>query len=167
MIKPLYPDFCATFTDRFLIKNLEKDIFLKAAIEEARMGLKEGGIPIGSVLVKEGKIIGRGHNQRVQKNDPMTHAETDCLRNAGRIGSYKNATLYSTLMPCYMCAGTVVQFGIKRVVVGESKTFPGAPEFMRSHGVEVIDLGDPECVEMMEKFIREKPDLWNEDIGVD
>jgi cytosine deaminase len=143
------------------------DPFLQAAIEEARKGLSEGGIPIGSVLIKDGQIVGRGHNQRVQKNDPMTHAETDCLRNAGRIGSYKGTTLYSTLMPCYMCAGTVVQFGIRRVVVGESKTFPGAPEFMRQHGVEVIDLQDPECISMMEKFISEKPALWNEDIGVD
>jgi creatinine deaminase len=142
-----------------------QDEFLAAAISEAQKGLSEGGIPIGSVLVKDGKIIGRGHNQRVQKDDPMTHAETDCLRNAGRIGSYAGTTLYSTLMPCYMCAGTVVQFGIKRVVVGESETFPGAPEFMRSHGVEVIDLSDPECIAMMEDFIREKPDLWNEDIG--
>ena len=141
------------------------DDFLSAAIEEAQKGLSEGGIPIGSVLVKDGKIIGRGHNQRVQKDDPMTHAETDCLRNAGRIGSYAGTTLYSTLMPCYMCAGTVVQFGIKRVVVGESKTFPGAPEFMRSHGVEVIDLSNPECISMMDEFIRNKPELWNEDIG--
>ena len=141
------------------------DEFLLAAIEEAQKGLSEGGIPIGSVLVKDGKIIGRGHNQRVQKDDPMTHAETDCLRNAGRIGSYAGTTLYSTLMPCYMCAGTVVQFGIKRVVVGESKTFPGAPEFMRSHGVEVIDLSNPECIAMMDDFIRNKPELWNEDIG--
>ena len=141
------------------------DEFLSAAIEEAQKGLSEGGIPIGSVLVKDGKIIGRGHNQRVQKDDPMTHAETDCLRNAGRIGSYAGTTLYSTLMPCYMCAGTVVQFGIKRVVVGESKTFPGAPEFMRSHGVEVIDLSNPECIAMMDDFIRNKPELWNEDIG--
>jgi cytosine deaminase len=141
------------------------DEFLSAAIEEAQKGLSEGGIPIGSVLVKDGKIIGRGHNQRVQKDDPMTHAETDCLRNAGRIGSYAGTTLYSTLMPCYMCAGTVVQFGIKRVIVGESKTFPGAPEFMRSHGVEVIDLSNPECISMMDEFIRNKPELWNEDIG--
>jgi creatinine deaminase len=141
------------------------DEFLSAAIEEAQKGLSEGGIPIGSVLVKDGKIIGRGHNQRVQKDDPMTHAETDCLRNAGRIGSYAGTTLYSTLMPCYMCAGTVVQFGIKRVIVGESKTFPGAPEFMRSHGVEVIDLSNPECISIMDEFIRNKPELWNEDIG--
>ncbi|MCX6291648.1 MAG: nucleoside deaminase [Bacteroidetes bacterium] len=141
------------------------DEFMKAAIDEARKGLREGGIPIGSVLVKDGMIISRGHNQRVQKNDPMTHAETDCLRNAGRIGSYKGTVLYSTLMPCYMCAGTVVQFNIKKVIVGESRTFPGAADFMKQHGVEVINLDDPECIGMMEKFIREKPELWNEDIG--
>jgi cytosine deaminase len=141
------------------------DPFLKVAIEEARKGRAEGGIPIGSVLVRDGKILGQGHNQRVQKDDLMTHAETDCLRNAGRIGSYLDTVLYSTLMPCYMCAGTVVQFGIKKVIVGESKTFPGAPEFMRSHGVEVIDLSDPECISMMTEFIEAEPALWNEDIG--
>jgi cytosine deaminase len=141
------------------------DEFMNAAIAEARKGLAEGGIPIGSVLVRDGKIVGRGHNQRVQKNDPMSHAETDCLRNAGRIGNYKDCTLYSTLMPCYMCAGTVVQFNIKKVVVGENKTFAGAPDFMRQHGVEIINLDSKECIEMMEKFIREKSELWNEDIG--
>lgn len=141
------------------------DEFIKAAIEEARKGLAEGGIPIGSVLVKDGKIVGRGHNQRVQKNDPMTHAEIDCLRNAGRIGSYKDCILYSTLMPCYMCAGTVVQFNIRKVIVGESKTFAGAEEFMKHHGVDVINLNSKECIEMMEKFIHDKPELWNEDIG--
>lgn len=140
--------------------------FLNEAISEARKGLEEGGIPIGSVLAKDGKIISRGHNQRVQKDDPMTHAEIDCLRNAGRIGSYKGTTLYSTLMPCYMCAGTVVQFGIKRVVVGESVTFSGAADFMRSHGVEVIDAGNEDCINLMRKFIADKPELWNEDIGV-
>jgi len=145
--------------------SVEKDEFMKAAIAEARQGLAEGGIPIGSVLVRDGKIIGRGHNQRVQKNDPMTHAETDCLRNAGRIGNYKGTTLYSTLMPCYMCAGTVVQFGIKKVIVGESVTFGGGPEFMRQHGVEVVDINDQECIAMMQQFIAEKPELWNEDIG--
>ncbi len=141
------------------------DEFLQAAITEARKGLSEGGIPIGSVLVKDGKIIGRGHNQRVQKNDPMTHAETDCLRNAGRIGSYKGTVLYSTLMPCYMCAGTVVQFNIKKVIVGEAETFSGAVDFMKQHGVEVINLDNKECIEMMKDFIRDKPELWNEDIG--
>ena len=142
------------------------DTFMHAAIEEARKGLSEGGIPIGSVLVKDGKIVGRGHNQRVQKNDPMTHAEIDCLRNAGRIGTYRGNVLYSTLMPCYLCAGAVVQFGIKKVYVGESKTFPGAEELMRQHGVEIINLQDKECIELMENFIRDKPELWNEDIGV-
>jgi creatinine deaminase len=141
------------------------DPFIQAAIAEARKGLSEGGIPIGSVLVKDGKIIGRGHNQRVQKNDPMTHAETDCLRNAGRIGSYKGTVLYSTLMPCYMCAGTVVQFNIKKVIVGEAETFSGAEDFMKQHGVEVVNLNNKECIEMMKDFIREKPELWNEDIG--
>ena len=144
---------------------MNKDPFLKAAIDEARQGWEEGGIPIGSVMVKDGQIIGRGHNQRVQKGDPITHAEIDCMRNAGRIGNYNGVTLYSTLMPCYLCAGAVVQFGIKKVIVGESRTFPGAVEFMRSHGVEVVDVDDAECVEMMERMIREKPELWNEDIG--
>ena len=141
------------------------DPFMQAAIDEARQGLAEGGIPIGSALMREGKLLASGRNRRVQNDDPMTHAETDCLRNAGRIGSYRGCTLYSTLMPCYFCAGAAVQFGIKRVIVGESRTFPGAPEFMREHGIEVVDLDLPECYEMMEKFIREKPELWNEDIG--
>ena len=138
---------------------------MKSAIEEARKGLSEGGIPIGSVLVKEGRIIGKGHNQRIQKGDPMAHAEIDCLRNAGRIGSYKDTVLYSTLMPCYLCAGAVVQFGIKKVVVGESRTFEGAPQFMKQHGVEVINLDSNECYEMMQDFIRENRELWYEDIG--
>ena len=129
------------------------DEFLEAAIEEARTGLKEGGIPIGSVLIKDGKIIGRGHNKRVQDGDPITHAEIDCLRHAGRIGSYKNTILYSTLMPCYLCAGAVVQFGIKKVYAGENETFSGAKEFMESMGVEVINLNSEECKEMMRKFI--------------
>lgn len=141
------------------------DIYLNEAIKEAKIGLSEKGIPIGSVLVKNGEIVGRGHNKRVQDNDPMTHAEIDCLRNAGRVGSYKGSVLYSTLMPCYLCAGAVVQFGIKKVYAGESQTFSGAREFMESHGVEVIDLKSEECVEMMNKFIAENPELWNEDIG--
>lgn len=136
-----------------------------AAIEEAKKGLSEGGIPIGSVLVKNGKIIGRGHNQRVQKGSPTLHAEIDCLENAGRVGSYKDTVLYSTLMPCYLCSGAVVQFGIKKVIVGESKTFPGGPEFMRTHGVEVIDLENDVCIKLMSEFIESNPRLWNEDIG--
>jgi cytosine deaminase len=141
------------------------DEFMIAAIEEAKIGAGENGIPIGSVLVKDGKIVGRGHNKRVQDNDPITHAEIDCLRNAGRVGSYKNAVLYSTLMPCYLCAGAVVQFGIKKVYAGESETFTGAKEFMQSHGVEVINMNLDECKNMMKTFIEKNPKLWNEDIG--
>lgn len=145
--------------------NLSKDEFMAAAIAEAKQGLNEGGIPIGSVIVRDGKIIGRGHNRRVQHSDPMAHAEIDCLQNAGRIGKYGDTVLYSTLMPCYLCAGAVVQFGIKKVIVGESKTFPGAEEFMKQHGVEITNLQDEECITLMENFIRDKPELWNEDIG--
>lgn len=138
---------------------------MAAAIAEAKQGLSEGGIPIGSVIIKDSKIVGKGHNKRVQDSDPVTHAEIDCLRNAGRIGNYQGTTLYSTLMPCYLCAGAVVQFGIKKVIAGESETFAGAKEFMESHGVEVIDLNLDECKQMMNTFIQEKPELWNEDIG--
>jgi cytosine/creatinine deaminase len=141
------------------------DEFIVEAIAEAKQGLGEGGIPIGSVIVKDGKIVGRGHNKRVQDSDPVTHAEIDCLRNAGRIGNYQETTLYSTLMPCYLCAGAVVQFGIKKVIAGESETFAGAKEFMESHGVEVIDLNLDECKQMMSNFIQNNPELWNEDIG--
>lgn len=141
------------------------DEFMAAAIAQAKQGQQSGGIPIGSVLVKDGNILGRGHNKRVQDGDPVTHAEIDCLRNAGRIGTYKDTTLYSTLMPCYLCAGAVVQFGIKKVVAGESVTFPGAKEFMESHGVEVIDLNLDECKQLMKDFIQKNPQLWNEDIG--
>jgi creatinine deaminase len=141
------------------------DEFMKAAIEQAQKSRREGGIPIGSALVRAGKLVAAGHNKRVQESDPVTHAEIDCLRNAGRLGSFRDTVLYSTLMPCYLCSGAVVQFGIKKVIVGESQTFPGAPDFMRSHGVEVVDLDLPECVEMMRKFIAENPELWNEDIG--
>jgi cytosine/creatinine deaminase len=141
------------------------DIFLTEAIKEAKKGLQEGGIPIGSVLIKDGNIIGRGHNMRIQDNNPMQHAEIACLMNAGRVGSYNNCVLYSTLMPCYLCAGAAVQFKIPKVIVGESKTFPGAVDFMRSHGIEVIDLEDTTCIEMMADFIARNPELWNEDIG--
>ena len=139
--------------------------FIEAAIEEANKSYAQGGIPIGSVLVKDGKIIGRGHNQRVQKNDPMAHAEIDCLRNAGRIGSYKDTVLYSTLMPCYLCGGAVVQFGINKVIVGESRTFEGSEEFMKQHEVEIINLDNNECITMMTEFIEKNHDLWFEDIG--
>ena len=142
----------------------EKEL-MAAAIAQARKSLSEGGIPIGSALARAGELLALGHNKRVQENDPVTHAEIDCLRRAGRIGSFRDTVLYSTLMPCYLCSGAVVQFGIPKVIVGESRTFPGGPQFMRSHGVEVIDLDLPECVAMMTKFIAENPQLWNEDIG--
>ena len=138
---------------------------MTAAIEEAKLGLSEGGIPIGSVLVKDGNIIARGHNKRVQEKNPILHGEMDCLLNAGRIGSYKDTVIYSTLMPCYMCAGTIVPFKIPKVIVGENATFEGAGEFMRSHGVEVVNLQLDECIEMMHNFIKERPELWFEDIG--
>src|SRR5690606_31678751 len=141
------------------------DEFMQAAIDEARKGLAEGGIPIGSALVKDGQLIATGRNKRVQERNPILHGEMDCLNNAGRIGSYRNTVIYSTLMPCYMCAGTIVQFKIPKVIVGESRTFPGARAFMEAHGVEVIDLDLPECISMMEDFIAAKPELWNEDIG--
>jgi cytosine/creatinine deaminase len=155
----------------------QRDQFLAAAIEEARRGLAEGGLPIGSVLVRDGQIIGRGHNQRVQKGDAMAHAEIDCLRNAGRQATYRDTVLYSTLMPCFLCSGAAVQFGVPKVIVGESVNFPGgesanknshcgkSPQFMQSAGIDVIDLHDAECIEMMASFIREHPQLWNEDIG--
>jgi cytosine deaminase len=143
----------------------EPDEFMFAAIDEAKKGLAEGGIPVGSVLVRDKTIIGRGHNQRVQKNNPILHAEIDCLQNAGRIGSYKNTVLYSTLMPCYLCAGAVVQFGIPTVVVGESITFKGAQALLKDHWVSVIDFEMEECIQLMEDFIKKNPALWNEDIG--
>lgn len=144
---------------------MHMDPFMQIAIDEAKKGLSEGGIPIGSALVKNGRLVASGHNKRVQEQNPILHGEMDCLNNAGRIGSYRDTVIYSTLMPCYMCAGTIVQFKIPKVVVGESRTFPGAAEFMRSHGVEVVDLDLPECVDMMADFIRNNPELWNEDIG--
>jgi cytosine/creatinine deaminase len=141
------------------------DEFMRAAIAEARLGFKEGGIPIGSVLVKANEIVGRGHNRRVQQNNPILHAEIDCLQNAGRIGRYQDTVLYSTLMPCYLCAGAILQFGIKTIVAGEAKTFPGAIALMESHGVKVVDLDLDECKQLMQSFIAHNLLLWNEDIG--
>ncbi len=137
---------------------------MQAAIDEARMGRAQGGIPIGSVLVRGGRLVARGHNKRVQENSAIKHGEMDCLTNAGRQRTYRDTMIYSTLMPCYMCAGTIVQFKIPKVVVGESRTFDGAREFMESHGVEVVDLDLQECVDMMNEFIAAEPALWNEDI---
>ncbi|MBU1706466.1 nucleoside deaminase [bacterium] len=148
------------------MKKFQNDSeLLAAAIEEAKIGLAEGGIPIGSVLVRDGDIIARGHNRRVQNNDPLEHAEINCLRNAGRIGSFRGLTLVSTLMPCYLCAGAAVQFGIARVIAGESQNFAGARQFMESQGIEVVDLNNRECIDMMARFIAENSELWNEDIG--
>ncbi|MGB4101506.1 MAG: nucleoside deaminase [Alphaproteobacteria bacterium] len=141
--------------------------FLALAVAEARRGMAAGGIPIGSVLARGSKVVGAGHNQRVQKADPILHGEMDALRNAGRQRTYKDTVIYTTLSPCMMCSGTIVQFGIPRVVIGENKTFGGNEEFLRSRGVEVIIASDPDCIAMMEQFIAAQPYLWNEDIMVD
>ena len=145
------------------------DPFLLAAIEEARAGLADrGGIPIGSVLVIDGAIVGRGHNKRVQELSPILHAEMDCLRDAGRLSpdKYRRATLYSTLSPCDMCSGAILLYKIPKVVVGENKTFRGPEEYLRSRGVEVKVVNDQECVRLMQEFVRQNLQLWNEDIGV-
>lgn len=144
-----------------------RDEYLDAAIEEARTGLAQGGIPIGSVLVIEHQIVGRGHNRRVQNESAILHAEMDCLENAGRLAAadYRRATLYSTLSPCDMCSGAALLYGIPRVVIGENRTFRGPEDYLRSRGVELAIVQDPRCVAMMEEFIRTRPGLWNEDIG--
>jgi cytosine deaminase len=142
-------------------------LFLQAAIEEARKGLDEGGIPIGSVLVIDNQIVGRGHNRRVQKGSAILHAEMDALENAGRLTArdYRRSVLYSTLSPCDMCSGTALLYQIPRIVIGENRTFQGPEEYVRSRGVVLEIVDDPECVQMMKEFIRSKPELWNEDIG--
>jgi len=143
------------------------DAFMQAALTEAREGLAEGGIPIGSVLVIDGRIVGRGHNRRVQKDSAILHAEMDCLENAGRLkaADYRRATLYSTLSPCDMCSGTVLLYGIPNVVIGENQTFQGPEDYVRSRGVQLEVLNDPECIRLMREFITAHPELWNEDIG--
>ena len=143
------------------------DPFLVAAIAEARLGLSEGGIPIGSVLVLDGQIVGRGHNRRVQSGSAVLHAEMDCLERAGRLTAahYRRATLYSTLSPCDMCSGAILLYGIPHVVIGESRTFRGPEDYVRSRGVVLDIRDDDECVTMMRAFIDDKPELWNEDIG--
>jgi len=147
---------------------MSRDPFLTAAIEQARKSLSEGGIPIGSVLVHQGKIIGRGHNCRVQSGSPIDHGEMNCLRNAGRLSAavYRDCTIYSTLSPCPMCSGAIVLYRIPQVVVGENRTFLGAEEYMRGNGIKVTVVQDPECIELMTAFIKGNPSLWNEDIGV-
>ncbi len=143
------------------------DEFMQAAIEEAKKGLAEGGIPIGSVLVIDGKIVGRGHNRRVQQGSAILHAEMDTIENAGRLTAkdYQRAVLYSTLSPCDMCSGTALLYKIPKIVVGENKTFQGPEDYVRSRGVEVEILNNEECIKLMEDFIAAKPELWNEDIG--
>jgi cytosine/creatinine deaminase len=147
---------------------MSTDPFLQAAIDEARQGLAEGGIPIGSVLVLDGNIVGRGHNRRVQKGSAILHAEMDCLENAGRLKArdYQRCVLYSTLSPCDMCSGTSLLYKIPRVVIGENRTFRGPEDYVRSRGVVLDIRDDPACIRLMEEFIAARPELWNEDIGV-
>jgi len=143
------------------------DQFFKEAVNEAKKGLSEGGIPIGSVIVHNGKILGKGHNRRVQKGSVILHGEMDAFENAGRQEAkiYKEATIYTTLSPCPMCTGAILLYGIPKVIIGENKTFMGAEELLRQNGVEVIVLNDAECINLMKNFIMDNPNLWNEDIG--
>ncbi len=143
------------------------DLFLKAALDEARMGISEGGIPIGSVLVYRGEIIGRGHNRRVQRGSPILHAEMDALENAGRRAAkvYRESVLYTTLSPCAMCSGAIVLYGIPRVIAGENRSFVGEEDWLRSRGISVEVVQDAACVAIMQEFVKAHPELWNEDIG--
>lgn len=145
------------------------DAFMKLAIDEARQGLAEGGIPIGSVLVIDGQAVGRGHNRRVQQGSAILHAEMDCLENAGRLrpADYRRAVLYSTLSPCDMCSGTALLYRIPRIVIGENRTFRGPEDYVRSRGVTLENVDSQECIELMQQFIATHPELWNEDIGED
>jgi cytosine deaminase len=144
-----------------------KDEFLQAALEEAKAGLAEGGIPIGSVIVHNGKIIGRGHNRRIQKGSPTLHGEMDALENAGRQPAkvYKESILYTTLSPCSMCSGAILLYGFPKIVIGENKTFMGEEDLLRSRGVKTVVVQDEDCIRLMKDFIEARPDLWNEDIG--
>src|SRR4051812_43920027 len=154
--------------DRPMDRSDDSNTFLRAAIEEAKAGRAEGGIPIGSVLVVDGLIVGRGHNRRVQKGSAILHAEMDAIENAGRLkaADYRRAVLYSTLSPCPMCAGTALLYKIPRIVAGENRTFQGPEDALRAQGVVLEVRDDPECIALMEAFIRDHPELWNEDIGV-
>lgn len=140
---------------------------LRIAYDEAKAGFDEGGCPIGSVLARDGEVVAQGRNQRVQKGDPIAHGEMDALRKAGRQKTYRDTVLYTSLSPCMMCSGTIVQFGIPRVVIAENTTFGGNEDFLRSRGVEVIVANDADCIALMERFIRERPELWAEDIAED
>ena len=144
-------------------------LFLEVAIEQARIGRDEGGVPIGAALVADGRVLGAGHNRRVQLGSAIRHGETDALEVAGRLpaSTYRRATMYTTLSPCDMCTGAILLYGIPRVVMGENRTFVGGEDYLRSRGVEVVDLDDPDCIELMAEFIRRRPDVWNEDIGED
>ena len=141
--------------------------FLAIAIEEARIGRAEGGVPIGGVLVVDGRVVGRGHNRRVQSNSAIRHGETDALEQAGRLSAatYRRATMYTTLSPCDMCTGAILLYGIPRVVMGENRTFVGGEELLRSRGVEVVNLDSDECYELLQGFVQDHPEIWNEDIG--
>lgn len=147
------------------VNDVDDTGYMQLALEEAKKGFDEGGVPVGAVMVENGEVIGRGRNRRVQEGNPVSHGETDCMKNAGRRPDYSNVTMYTTLSPCMMCAGTIVQFGIGRVVVGEEENFPGNIEFLRSRGVDVTLLDDQDCKDLMARFIRERPELWYEDIA--
>lgn len=148
----------------FPMQREEDGKFMRLALEEARRGVDEGGLPIGAVLVRNGEIVAQGHNRRVQEGDPIAHGEMDCLRRAGRQGSYRDTVLYTTLSPCMMCSGTIAQFKIPRVVIGENVNFGGNEAFLESRGVEVVLLNDEDCIDLMGTFIKDNADLWNEDI---
>ena len=139
--------------------------FMAAALQEAKTGYDEGGVPVGAVMVEDGVIIGRGHNRRVQDGNPVSHGETDCMKNTGRRPDYSRVTMYTTLSPCMMCTGTILQFGIPRVVIGEAENFAGNIDFLHERGVEVVLLNDRDCIELMSRFIAERPELWYEDIA--
>ena len=149
-----------------MLSDIDKK-FLRIAYEEAKAGFDEGGCPIGSVLARGNQVVSQGRNQRVQGGDPIAHGEMDALRKAGRQKTYKDMTIYTSLSPCMMCSGTIIQFGIPRVIIGENKSFGGNEEFLRSKGIEVIVADDPDCKALMERFMREKPELWAEDIAED
>jgi cytosine/creatinine deaminase len=151
----------------FVAPTEQDQEFMRVALAEARRGYDEGGVPVGSVLVENGRLVAQGHNRRVQDGDPIAHGEMDCLRRAGRRPHYRNTVLYTTLSPCMMCTGAILQFEIPRVVVGERSTFEGNCDFLAERGVDVVVLHDPGCIDLMARFIRERPELWNEDIAED
>ena len=159
------PELSASGQSAFDQRSRSDEEFMALARAEAVTSYRQNGIPIGSVLVRRGSVLGSGHNQRVQLNNPILHGEMDCLVHAGRQDSYRDTVLYTTLSPCMMCSGTIVQFNIPRVVIGENENFGGNEQFLREHGVNVLVLGDPACIELMRRFINEYPNLWSEDIG--